>query len=153
LPPANSLLLVTSRTHFSLPGLAARNIDCLLPENSQKLLLKLAPRIKGYEKEAAELCGHLPLALEVFAGVVNDKKLYSVPDLLKRLREGREKLTPVDAAFQVSYDLLADDLRRRWTLLAVFPASFELGAAADVWGSERRSQGIVQFCASVGKVR
>jgi tetratricopeptide (TPR) repeat protein len=132
LPPANCLLLVTSRSHFSLPGLIQRNIDCLHPEKSQELLLKLAPRIKGDVKEAAELCGHLPLALEVFAGVVNDTKLYPVPDLLKRLSDGREKLTPVNAAFQVSYDLLVDDLRRCWLLLAVFPASFDLAAAVAV---------------------
>ena len=133
LPPTNCLLLVTSRSQFTLPGLVSRDIDCLLPENSQKLLLKLAPRIKGHDVEAAELCGHLPLALEVFAGVVSDKKLYLVPDLLRRLREGREKLAPVEAAFQVSYDLLADNLRKRWTLLAVFPASFDLAAAEAVW--------------------
>lgn len=139
LPPANGLLLVTSRTHFSLPGLAARNIDCLLPENSQELLLKLAPRIKGHEKEAAELCGHLPLALEVFAGVVENNKVFSVPDLLERLRKQPAKLTKADAAFQVSYDLLADDLRRRWTLLAVFPTSFDLSAAVTVWEEKEDS--------------
>ena len=135
LPPDNCLLLVTSRAQFSLPGLAVRNIDCLRPEMSQQLLRDLSPRIEGCENEAAELCGHLPLALKVFAGVVNDKKLYPVPDLLKRLREGLAKLAPVDAAFQVSYDLLADDLRRRWVLLAVFPASFDLPAAAAVWAT------------------
>jgi tetratricopeptide (TPR) repeat protein len=133
LPPANCLLLVTSRNHFFLPGLATRGVGCLPPADSQKLLLTLAPRIKGHEVDAAELCGHLPLALGVFAGVVSVKELYLVPDLLKRLREGREKLTPVEAAFQVSYDLLADDLRRRWTALAVFPVSFDLAAAAAVW--------------------
>jgi hypothetical protein len=113
LPPDNCLLLLTARSQFSLPGMAVRNIDCLRPEKSQELLRKLAKRIKGYEKETAELCGHLPLALEVFAGVVNEKKLYPVPDLLERLRKQPGELTKADAAFQVSYDLLADDLRRR----------------------------------------
>ena len=133
LPPDNCLLLVTSRAQFSLPGLSVRNLDCLRPEMSQKLLRDLSPRITGCENEAAELCGHLPLALKVFAGVVNDMKLYAVLDLLKRLRDGREKLAPVDAAFQISYDLLADDLRRRLVLLTVFPASFDLPAAAAIW--------------------
>jgi tetratricopeptide (TPR) repeat protein len=139
LPPANCLLLVTSRTHFSLPGMAARNIDCLPPEESQALLLTLAPRIKSHEKETAELCGHLPLALEVFAGVVNDKNLYPVPDLLERLRKQPGKLTKADAAFQVSYEMLENDLRRRWSLLAVFPVSFDLPAAAAVWKEKENS--------------
>jgi tetratricopeptide (TPR) repeat protein len=135
LPPGNCLLIVTSRTQFTLPGLATRNIDCLQPEKSQELLLKLAPRIKGHEQDAAELCGHLPLALEVFAGAVNDKKLYPVQELLERLRTRQEKLDPVDAAFQVSYELLGDELQKCWKLLAVFSASFDLRAAAAVWSS------------------
>jgi tetratricopeptide (TPR) repeat protein len=137
LPPPNCLLLVTSRAQFSLPGLAIRNVDCLPPTKSQELLVKLSERFDGHAKEAAELCGHLPLALEVFAGAVNDKKLYPLPELLERLRARQDKLAPVEAAFQVSYELLSAELRRRWTLLAVFPLSFDLRAAAAVWSGQR----------------
>jgi tetratricopeptide (TPR) repeat protein len=132
-PPSNCLLLVTSRNQFSLPGLATRNIDCLPPEKSQKLLLTLAPRIQGHEAAAAELCGHLPLALEVFAGAINYKSLTSVQELLERLRTRQEKLDAVDAAFQVSYELLGGELQKRWRLLAVFSASFDLRAASAIW--------------------
>jgi hypothetical protein len=134
LPPSKCLLLVTSRAQFTLPGLAARNLDCLPPARAQELLLKLAKRLQGYEGEAAELCGHLPLALEVFAGAANNRSLTSVPELLGRLRTRQEKLEPVEAAFQVSYELLTEELGRCWRLLAVFPASFDLRAAAAVWG-------------------
>jgi len=133
LPPPNCLLLVTSRAQFQLPGLATRNLDCLAPEKSRELLLRLAPRLQGGEIDAAELCGHLPLALEVFAGAVNDKRLTPVSELVERLRARLERLTPVDAAFQVSYELLDEEFRRQWTLLAVFPASFDLAAGAAVW--------------------
>ncbi len=134
LPPPNCLLLVTSRQQFALPGLETRNLDCLAPEKSRELLLKLAPRLDGHADEAAKLCGHLPLALEVFAGVVNDKRLFPVPELIDRLRTRQDKLAPVEAAFQVSYDLLSAGLRRRWTLLAVFPTSFDLHAVAAMLG-------------------
>jgi tetratricopeptide (TPR) repeat protein len=133
LPPPHCLLLVTSRQHIQFPGLETLRLDCLAPEKSRELLLKLAPRLEGHTEEAAELCGHLPLALEAFAGAVNDKKLYPVPELLERLRAGKDKLMPVEAAFQVSYDLLSDELQRRWTQLAVFPTSFDFQAAAAVW--------------------
>jgi tetratricopeptide (TPR) repeat protein len=133
LPPSNCLLLVTSRNQFSLPGLATRNIDCLPPQKSRELLLKLTPRIQGHEAAAAELCGHLPLALEVFAGAINNKSLTSVPELLESLRTRQEKLDAVDAAFQVSYELLGEELQKRWRLLAVFSANFDLRAAAAVW--------------------
>jgi tetratricopeptide (TPR) repeat protein len=134
LPPSNCLLLVTSRNQFSLPGLATRNIDCLPPEKSRELLHRLAKRIKDHEAiTAAELCGHLPLALEVFAGAINIKSLTSVSELLERLRTQQEKLDAVDAAFQVSYELLGEELQKRWRLLAVFSASFDLRAAAAIW--------------------
>ena len=132
LPPDNCLLLVTSRAHFSLPGLAVRNIDCLRPEMSQKLLRDLSSRIAGCENEAAELCGHLPLALKIFAGVVNDKKLHPVPELIRGLGIGREKWDAIDAAFEISYQLLDERLRKRWRQLAVFD-SFDFRAASGVW--------------------
>ena len=133
LPPPNCLLLVTSRAQFQLPGLATRNLDCLQPAKSRELLLELAPRLDSHADKAAELCGNLPLALEVFAGAVNDKSLTPVPELLERFAQKQEKLAPVEAAFQVSYELLPEELRRCWRLLAVFPASFDLRAAAAVW--------------------
>jgi tetratricopeptide (TPR) repeat protein len=133
LPPSNCLLLVTSRNQISLPGLATQNIDCLPPEKSRELLLKLSPRIKGHEAIAADLCGHLPLALEVFAGVVSEKRLHPVEELVARLRKQDEKLGTVVATFQVSYDLLEQSLRRCWSLLGIFPAGFDLPAAASIW--------------------
>lgn len=131
LPPANCFLLVTSRAQFSLPGMFSYQVDCLRPEKSQELLLKLAPRVSGNESQAAAQCGHLPHALAIFAASVNDNKLYTVSELLERYRQ--QDSAPVDAAFQVSYELLSDDLCRRWVLLSIFPASFDLAAAAAVW--------------------
>jgi tetratricopeptide (TPR) repeat protein len=133
LPPPNCLLLVTSRQRIQLPGLTARDLDCLKPEKSQELLLKLAPRIKGHEAKAAELCGHLPLKLEVFGLAVLKNTTYSVAQLLQLLGDRKQGLAPEDAAFQVSYELLAEDLRRQWALLAVFTASFDHPAAAAIW--------------------
>ncbi|MGD0813501.1 MAG: tetratricopeptide repeat protein [Verrucomicrobiota bacterium] len=145
LPPPNCLLLVTSRNQFSLPGLVTRNIDCLPPEKSRELLLKISPRIKGHEATAAEICGHLPLALEIFAGVVSDKTLHPVKELVARLRKEDMKLGQVEAAFQVSYALLEEPLRGCWLLLSIFPASFDLPAAAAIWGMETKvSRDIMQ---------
>jgi len=133
LPPPGCLLLVTSRHQFTLPGLTVRNLDCLKPDESVELLLKLAPRIGGDAAAAAELCGHLPLALDVFAGMVNEKTLLPVSELLQRLRGKQATLEKVDAAFAVNCELLDEPLRRRWYRLGVFSASFDLDAAAAVW--------------------
>ena len=132
-PPANCLLLATSREHINLPGLAPRHIDCLTADKARELLLALAPRIGAQADDAAALCGRLPLALEVFAGAVNDKSLTPVPELLERLKRGQDHLAPVEAAFEVSAGLLEEGLRRRWTWLAAFAADFDLPAASAVW--------------------
>ena len=58
LPPANCLLLITSRQQFKLPGLESRCVGCLAPKQSEELLLKLAPRLEDQAATAAELCGH-----------------------------------------------------------------------------------------------
>jgi hypothetical protein len=45
LPPPGCVLLVTSRHHFYLPGLYAKNLDTLPPDDARALLLKIAPRL------------------------------------------------------------------------------------------------------------
>jgi len=134
LPPPNCLLLVTSRQHFTLPGLKWKDVDCLTPEQSAALLRKLAPRVEQDAARAAEICGHLPLALEIVAGIVNDKNLFPVAELLDRVSAKEEKLTPVEAAFEVSFELLSETERQNWYLLAVFKDSFDLHAVETVWG-------------------
>jgi tetratricopeptide (TPR) repeat protein len=135
-PPPGCLLLVTSRRHLNLPGLAVRDLDCLAPDEAAALLLELAPRVATQAPEAARLCGGLPLALEVFAGAINDQSLTPVPELLARLHAGEEKLPQVEAAFTVSKSLLPEETRTAWHLLSVFTASFDLPAAAAVWEKE-----------------
>ncbi len=47
-PPASCCLLVTSRQHFHLPGLKARSLDALKPEEAMEFLIKVAPRLDPY---------------------------------------------------------------------------------------------------------
>jgi tetratricopeptide (TPR) repeat protein len=139
LPPANCLLLVTSRKQFALPGLAQQKIGTLSQEKSEEFLCKLTDRFvvgSTEAKTAAELCGHLPLALEVFAGAVHRQTITPVSELVQRLRDRKQKLGEVDAAFEVGYEGLTAELRKQWTLLAVFPASFDLRAATAIWGKD-----------------
>src|ERR1044072_5271637 len=46
IPPAGCLLLVTSRQLFTVPGLAAKNLDTLSVADAHDLLLTIAPRIE-----------------------------------------------------------------------------------------------------------
>lgn len=58
-------------------------------------------------------------------------------DYVKRLLDARKRLELVEASFSLSYDLLSSELQRLWCLLSVFPADFDLTAAAAVWQRDR----------------
>jgi hypothetical protein len=47
-PPASCCLLVTSRNHFHLPGLRAKSLDAMKPEEARELLIKVAPRLNPH---------------------------------------------------------------------------------------------------------
>jgi hypothetical protein len=73
MPPAGCVLLVTSRFHFVLPGLQAKNIETLPPAQAVELLLKIAPRIGGEAQAIAKLCGYLPQALRLAATALAER--------------------------------------------------------------------------------
>ena len=139
-PPPNGLLLITSRNHFVLPGrpMVTRDLNSLLPAQSQAMLLDRAPRLGGQAADAAKLCGHLPLPLRTFADAVVGNRLTPVADLIARLAAHAADLSPQDAAFQTSYDLLSAPLQTRWLVLAVFAGDFDLRAAQAVWNETSR---------------
>ncbi len=114
-------------------------MDCLPRAASVELLGKLAPAMTSRASHAAQLCGDLPLALKVFAGAVGRPGDFSLSETMSRLKSHEEKLAPADAALAVTSELLNPALRRRWFLLSVFPASFDLDAVRAVWdGSGER---------------
>jgi tetratricopeptide (TPR) repeat protein len=147
IPPAGCLLLVTSRKHFTLPGLLEKNLDKLPPNDARELLLRIAPRLKKDKSEQVDeltrLCGFLPLALRAVASALQEKKNISPADYANRLKETGKHLVlkeidpsiqkSVGAALQSSYDLLSDDLQQKFRFLSVFPDTFGLAAAATVW--------------------
>jgi tetratricopeptide (TPR) repeat protein len=138
-PPAGCLLLVTSRKHFTLPGLVEKNLDKLPPADARALLLRIAPRLKKETTEqvdeVAQLSGYVPLALRAVGSALHARKNLSLADYVHQMTDARErlKLTQIDAAFQPGYDLLEETLRQQFRFLAVFPDSFDLAAAAAVW--------------------
>ena len=76
LPPPACLLLVTSRQHFTLPGLLAKTLDTLPPADARALLVRIAaPRLQQENEEVtarlAQLCGYLPLALRTVGSALS----------------------------------------------------------------------------------
>ncbi|MDQ3255838.1 MAG: hypothetical protein M3R15_18405, partial [Acidobacteriota bacterium] len=141
LPPEHCLLLVTSRKHFTLRGMFDKNLDEMTGADAKKLLLKIEPRIGEHAAVMAEQCGYLPIALCAAASALRAKRSLSPEDYLERLRDKKERLKlhdevrelTVEACFSLSYELLDEELQRRWRMLAIFPTSFDAPAAATVW--------------------
>ncbi len=56
LPPASCLLLITSRAHFTLPGLKAKDLNVLPSDKARELVLSIADRLSDVilSREAAK---------------------------------------------------------------------------------------------------
>jgi tetratricopeptide (TPR) repeat protein len=133
IPPDGCILLVTSRQHFTLPGLVAKDLDTLAPDEARALLLKIAPRIGKQADTIATLCGRLPLALRLAASALAERPNLSAADYVRRLTVEQKRLELVEASLSLSYDLLTPELQKLWRTLAVFPDTFDAAAAAAVW--------------------
>ena len=140
-PPSGCLLLVTSRRRFTLPGMAAQDLDTLKPEDAVALLLRIVARIgDDCATEIARLCGYLPLALRLAGSAIAEHIDLDPADYARRLQDAHTRLDLVDASISLSYDLLDPDGQRRWCALSVFPGTFDRMGAAAVWGRDLDSE-------------
>lgn len=141
LPDGNHLVLVTSRRHFHLPGMAACDLDTLPPTNGVALLRKIAPRLG--EPDAGSLaraCGYLPLALRLAGSALARRKDLSVQRYLKQLETERLRmLAEVAASIRLSEEQLPPAVRSKWAELAVLVGGFETAWAAAVWGMDEEA--------------
>jgi tetratricopeptide (TPR) repeat protein len=147
------LALVTSRDR--LAGLVARDgaqrivLDVLAASEAQALLTRLLGRERvETEPEAvddlARACAYLPLALRIAAAILDEPPYHRVVDLAAGLTAGHRLTTlnmvgdeeqAVQAAFDLSYQALAEPARRLFRLLGLVPgADFTCGAAAALAG-------------------
>jgi tetratricopeptide (TPR) repeat protein len=143
IPPEGCALLVTSRQHFALPGLQAKNLETLPPPDAKDLLLRIAPRIDGEAETIAKLCGYLPQALRLAASAIAVRVNLEPQDYARQLGEEKKRLEllvgedeSVTASITLSYNLLDSETQKRWRALAVFPDTFDAPAAAAVWAIE-----------------
>ncbi len=129
-PPTACALVITSRQPLPLPGVHTLELGPLSEEAAGDLLHVIAPCLDvEVAATLAELCGHVPLALELTARALATGEL-EPNDLVQRLEDGLEHLDPLQASLSLSYDLLDEGLRRLWRRLSVFSIPFEEAGAA-----------------------
>jgi tetratricopeptide (TPR) repeat protein len=170
LPPGPCALVVTSRQHFALPGLQAKDLNTLPPPDAEALLLAVAPRIRSEAAMIAKLCGYLPLALRLAAGALVERPSLEPAEYARRLGDERQRLgllrsgdQSMAACIELSYGLLGAAIQQRWRALAVFPETFVAPAAAAVWALQGDAAqdtldrllqySMVEFNANAGRFR
>jgi tetratricopeptide (TPR) repeat protein len=130
-------VIITSRVRLGiLDGVESLHLDCLTGDESESLLrTALKSRASALQvgtsiRDLCELCGHLPLALQIAAAVIKEDPLFSVSDLLGELEEAKTRLdvlqygdTAVRAALEVSFRHLDDDLRVPFCSISINPGS------------------------------
>jgi tetratricopeptide (TPR) repeat protein len=140
LPPTGCALLVTSRNHFTLPGMTSHELSALPEPDAVTLVWEICARIADDGARLAKLCGYLPLALRVSASVLENDATLPVASYLDRLERERLALlrdpddphADVEASLRLSYDALDDVARNVLCQLSVFAAPFDLAAADAV---------------------
>jgi tetratricopeptide (TPR) repeat protein len=144
LPPSGCALLLTSRQHFPLPGMETVDLGTLPQAEAEKLLLEICPDIGSAAPRMAQLCGRLPLALRISAGLCANSAMNIERQLdalegektrLALLRDPDKPNDPtksVEASFQLSYASLDEPMQKVLCQLSVFPASFDMDAASAV---------------------
>ncbi|MCH7662714.1 MAG: hypothetical protein IH859_02465 [Chloroflexi bacterium] len=117
IPPESCVLLVTSRQHFTLPGLFTKDLNRMDKKDAKTLLLKIAPRIKQGADKIAKLCDYLPLALRVAASALAERADLDVMTFIQLLdkTETRLKMLPgLESSLNLSYELLSKALQAKW---------------------------------------
>lgn len=127
---AGCLVLVTSRRYLGdLPAApVSMPLGTLPPEDALTMFVTLAPRAQaesGLVAEIVELCGYLPLAITLLAGLFARHRSWGMAYLIA---ETREKLLTVStehrtvaAAFELSYQYLTLVQQRFFVHLGLHP--------------------------------
>jgi len=147
IPPASCCLIVTSREHFTLPGLQAQTIEVMLPDDARDLLIKIAPLLTHHDSrithDLSSLCAYLPLALRAAASALAETPDLDPQKFVEQLRDEKARLSltaetatnemiSVEASLNLSYARLSENAQRVFCALSVFPADFDSRAAEVV---------------------
>jgi tetratricopeptide (TPR) repeat protein len=134
MPPSKCAVVITSREKITLAGMHAMTLATLKREDARSLLLRIAPRIGDQADTIATLCGGLPMALRLAGGAIAGRPDLKVDDYVKGLADKKQRLELVEASLDFSFELLPEERQNQFSLLSVFPETFDAGGSAAIWG-------------------
>jgi len=147
LPPVGCALLVTSRQRFLLDGMLPVDLDRLSEEAAIQLLRGICSRLDEVRaQQLATLCGCLPLALRISAGILATNPARPVARYLTQLTDERQRLArlrspddperDVAAILHLSYAALDQPTQIAFRQLGVLAADADLVLIAAVLDQE-----------------
>jgi len=135
LPPAPCVLMLTSRRSFMLAGQYPVDLGRLPTSAAVQLLCDICERVEGSAELLAGLCGGLPFALRLAAGMFAQGPFVTVRDFIDYLQSDRLRhLEGAELVMTASVSRLTDDLRTRLALLTVFVGDATMEGVRAVWG-------------------
>ena len=135
-------VLITSRNKLSLKGGTHFELQQLEEDAATQLAMDLANKRRANRLSASdaakltELCGHLPLAIEVTANTLSQSAGLDTGRFLIKLTDRTEPthvINPVTNALGLSVEQLSNEDQNRWRQLGVFQGGFDRDAVADIW--------------------
>jgi nucleoside phosphorylase/tetratricopeptide (TPR) repeat protein len=143
-----SRVVITSRRRLtSLQGVRHLSLDLLPEDDAVCLLLRVVDRAKHEHelvllRRVVQLCGYLPLAIQLVGNRWRHRPSWQLHDLLKKLEDMRSGLKTLSsesieiaAAFELSYRGLSDDQRMLFRRLGLHPGiDISIEAAAELLG-------------------
>jgi len=148
--PAHRVAVTTRETFGRIPKPQVVDVDVMGSDEAVELLISAVrarnpddgrlPKAPQVTLRLAELCDHLPLALQIVAGLLADEPDRPIVELSVELASEEDRLNSLDystdlsvrAAFALSYKRLPDNLKRLFRLMSVVPGG-DVGLAAAGW--------------------
>ncbi len=148
--PIHKVAVTTRETFGNIPKSQVVELEVMSPDEAIEVLtssvcernpgdvrLEAAPE---FARRIAELCDHLPLALQIVAALLADEPDRPTSEVVDELASEEDRLNGLDysadfsvrAAFALSYKRLPDNLQRLFRLMSVIPGG-DVGVVAAGW--------------------
>jgi hypothetical protein len=108
IPPADNVLLITSRRPFMLDGLRLKRLERLPPPEAIELLSNIVSNIGSEAEAIVELCDHLPQAIRWAGNTMLVVTTHTPREYMELLREARQALDAVRATARLKQTLCGE---------------------------------------------
>ena len=148
--PIHRVAVTTRDTFGHIPKPQVVEVDVMSSDEAVELLISSArarnptdgrlTQAPQATRRLAELCDHLPLALQIVAALLADEPDRPIVELVEELASEEDRLNSLEydtdlsvrAVFALSYRRLPDNLKRLFRLLSVVPGG-DVGLVAAGW--------------------